>query len=83
MTVFIIEKVSASARGELSRWMIEIKPGVFVGKLSLTVSELLQKKILTATIIRKTNTEQGFEIKTIGQTTKKYIDFDGLFFPEK
>lgn len=83
MTIFIVEKGSQSVKGELSRWMIEVKPGVFVGKLSLAVCESLQKKVSIATIIRKTNTEQGFSITTIGETTLKYVDFDGVCFSEK
>lgn len=83
MTIFIVEKTSQSVKGELSRWMIEVKPGVFVGKVSLAVCESLQKKVSTATIIRKTNTEQGFSITTIGETALKYINFDGIYFPAK
>ena len=34
MVVIILEKVSASLRGELTRWMIEPHTGVFVGHVS-------------------------------------------------
>ena len=34
MTVLILERVPATLRGELSRWMIEPRTGVFVGKVS-------------------------------------------------
>ena len=38
MVVIILEKVSASLRGELSRWLIEPKPGVFIGHCLLYTS---------------------------------------------
>ena len=28
MVVFLMEKVSVSLRGEITRWMLELKPGV-------------------------------------------------------
>ena len=37
MVVFILENVSTSLRGELSRWLFEVKAGVFTGKVSVVV----------------------------------------------
>ena len=34
MIVMILEKVSVGLRGELSRWLIEPRTGVFVGQVS-------------------------------------------------
>lgn len=88
MTIFVLEKPTPSLRGELSRWMIEIKAGVFVGKISTTVTSILQEKIFSTssgaiTIIRKANNEQGFSIYSIGKTTLNYIDFDGVILTER
>ena len=44
MVVIILEKVSASLRGELSRWLIEPKPGVFIGHVSAMVRDKLWEK---------------------------------------
>ena len=41
MVVFVVERVQPSLRGELSRWLLEVKAGVFVGKLSALVREEL------------------------------------------
>lgn len=41
MVVFVLENVSNSLRGELSRWLFEIKAGVFTGKISALVREEL------------------------------------------
>jgi len=41
MVVLILEKVPRSLRGELTRWMIEVDTGIFVGRLSAMVRDLL------------------------------------------
>ena len=35
MVVMILERVPPSLRGELTRWMLELRAGVFVGTLNL------------------------------------------------
>ena len=44
MVVMILEKVPASLRGELTRWLIEPHPGVFVGHVSAMVRDRLWDK---------------------------------------
>ena len=41
MVVMVLERVPVSVRGELSRWMLELRAGVFVGTLSAMVRERL------------------------------------------
>lgn len=86
MLVMILEKVPPSLRGELSRWMIEPKTGIFVGKVSAMVRERLWFKCTTSansggvTQIWSSNNEQGFEIRSYGGTSMCPVDFDGLTF---
>ncbi|MCR4318385.1 MAG: type I-E CRISPR-associated endoribonuclease Cas2e [Planctomycetes bacterium] len=47
MMVLILDRVKESLRGELTRWMLEPKAGVFVGTLSAMVREHLWKKVIT------------------------------------
>ena len=44
VNVIILEKVPKSLRGELSKWLIEPKAGVFVGKTSALVKDKLWEK---------------------------------------
>jgi len=44
MVVMILEKVPQSLRGELTRWLVEVKTGVYVGHVNGLVRELLWKK---------------------------------------
>ena len=41
MTVIVLEKVPVALRGELTRWLLEIASGVFVGTISGLVRDLL------------------------------------------
>lgn|SRR5690606_33654903 len=71
MTVMILERVAPSLRGDLSRWMIELKAGVFVGRLSGLVRDNLWNRCLKlardedGTILQvwATNNEQGFDLR--------------------
>ena len=84
MVVIILEKVSPSLRGELSRWLIEPKPGVFLGHVSATVREKLWEKCCRAArgggVVQawSTNTEQRFAIRTYGRTKRQVMDLDGV-----
>ncbi|MFP4527950.1 MAG: type I-E CRISPR-associated endoribonuclease Cas2e [Candidatus Kapaibacterium sp.] len=84
MTIFIYKKVPASLRGEISRWMLEVSTGVFIGRISRLVREELWTKSVekckdgSITLIWKTNTEQGFDI--MSWNNKDYIptEMEGL-----
>jgi CRISPR-associated protein Cas2 len=84
MVVFILENVSTSLRGELSRWLFEVKAGVFTGKLSALVRDELwgligsKLKSGSALMVYSTNNEQGFSAKILGNRNRTLEDIDGL-----
>jgi CRISPR-associated protein Cas2 len=84
MVVFILERVPVSLRGELTRWMLELKAGVFVGDVSALVRNLLWQKIGEsikgggAILIYSSDTEQGFAVRYSGESSRKVRDFEGL-----
>jgi CRISPR-associated protein Cas2 len=84
MVVMILEKVPASLRGELSRWLIEPRPGVFVGHVNAMVRDKLwqkccEKKRAGGVLqIWSTNTEQRFQMRAHGDTARQIVEFDGL-----
>jgi CRISPR-associated protein Cas2 len=45
MVVIILEKVPVRLRGELTRWLLELKAGVFVGKVSAMVRDKLWQRV--------------------------------------
>lgn len=84
MVIIILEKVSPSLRGELSRWLVEPRPGVFIGHVSGLVRDKLWEKCCrsarTGGVFQawSTNNEQRFAMRTYGRTKKQVIEFDGV-----
>jgi CRISPR-associated protein Cas2 len=84
MMVLILEKVPATLRGELSRWMIEPRVGVFVGKVSAIVRDKLWEKACrgmkggAAMLLYSSPSEQGFSVRTCGETSRIPVDMEGL-----
>lgn len=89
MVVLILERVAPSLRGELTRWLIQPKTGVFVGRVSARVREMLWARVGRSLrsgagmLIHRDDTEQGFAIRTIGDTDRLIVDFEGLLLPQK
>ena len=83
MVVLVISNCSPQLRGTISRWMIEVDSGVYVGKLNQKVREALWNKVCKniatgqASMIYSSNTEQGYSFLT-HNTLRKPVDYDGL-----
>jgi CRISPR-associated protein Cas2 len=64
--------------------MLEVRAGVFVGKLSLRVRERLWAKVCASkkaggsVLIARAASEQGFSIVTHGDPSRSIIDMEGL-----
>lgn len=84
MTVLVMENVSPSLRGECTRWLLEIKAGVFLGTISAAVRERLWALVQERSeggdclIAYSANNEQGFCRKIWGNPRRTIVDFDGL-----
>lgn len=84
MTVLVMENVSPSLRGECTRWMLEIKAGVFIGTVSTMVRETLWNMVKEKSdsgnclIAYSSNNEQGYLMEMCGNPRRRVIDFDGL-----
>lgn len=86
MLLMICERLSPGARGELSRWLCEVVPGVFVGHASALVRDELWSRFTAdlagASIVQiwSTNSEQGFDVRVSGPPSRFPVEFDGLKF---
>lgn len=84
MIVLLLERVTPSLRGELTRWLLEPRAGVFVGDVSAMVRERLWEWVGdklgrgAAMLIYSTDNEQGYAIRIAGDTSRQIEDFDGL-----
>jgi CRISPR-associated protein Cas2 len=83
-TVIHLEAVPLSVRGTLSRWMLEPSEGTFVGPLPSGVRDEVWGMIcLGATEGRvmmawPSNNEQGFLLRSHGESRRRIRDFDGI-----
>ena len=84
MIVMILEKVPTSLRGELSRWLIEPRTGVFIGHVSAMVREKLWEKCSKSAAAGgvlqawSTNNEQRFQMRMMGDTSRQIVELEGL-----
>ena len=84
MTVIVLERVPVSLRGELTRWMLELKAGIFVGKVTAMVRDRLWERVCTnmkggaGMLIYSSDAEQSFTMRFWGAPDRTIVDFDGL-----
>jgi len=89
MLVIVVENAPPRLRGRLAVFMVEVRAGVYVGKLSKRVRERLTKTIevgLTgprgsigsAVVVWSTNAEPGYDFWTFGPNRRLPVDLEGL-----
>jgi CRISPR-associated protein Cas2 len=84
LTVIVVERATPGLRGQLTRWMLEVRAGVFVGTLSARVREKLWTLVRTrnasggSLLLYRTRSEQGFMVETSGDTSRSILDIEGL-----
>lgn len=91
MIVLILEKPTPSLKGLLTRWLLELHAGVFIGKISPRVREKLWSKVIewspphTAAIMIAPDPEreQGFSLRTHGMPQRILVDREGLFLVKR
>ena len=83
MIIIVLTLAPARLRGDLTRWLMEVTPCVYVGKVSARVRDRLWERITAeigdgkAVMIRPSNNEQGYKIKTYNSEWSTR-DYDGL-----
>ncbi len=82
MVTFVVESASDSLCGELTRWLLEPKHGVFVGNVNAMVREKLWDKIqnakTSAIMIFSSDSEQGYSLKMTGEPKRCVVDIEGV-----
>jgi CRISPR-associated protein Cas2 len=83
MTVISMSKVPHGVRGYLSRWVVEIDTGVYIGNFNSRVREQLWTEITSlirqgeATIAYRRKGDQGFAVEVSGGP-REARDHDGV-----
>jgi CRISPR-associated protein Cas2 len=84
VVVIILDRVSASVRGELTRWLLELKTGIFVGTISGAVRDALWLHVCSklkgggGILLHNAANEQGYAIRFHGKSSRQLVDLDGL-----
>ncbi|WP_338760709.1 type I-E CRISPR-associated endoribonuclease Cas2e [Nocardia vulneris] len=83
MVVLVLSACPAGLRGHLTRWLLEVSPGVFVGILTTRVRDLAWQRVTElakdgrAIMIYTTRTEQRLAFK-VHRHEWEPIDIDGV-----
>ena len=70
MVVLVLTAVPAGLRGHLTRWLLEIAPGVYVGHASRRVKDELWERVLElckdgrAVMVESARNEQHLDFRT-------------------
>lgn len=93
MLVTVVENAPPRLRGRLAVWLLEVRAGVYVGKVSRRVREMIWDQIEmgiedgNAVMAWTTNTESGFDFMTLGKNRRIPKEMDGIklvsFLPEE
>lgn len=83
MVVLVLSACPARLRGHLTRWLLEVAPGVFVGRLSARVRDQLWDLVRElvgvgrALMVHSAQNEQGMAFRTHGHDWAP-VDFEGV-----
>jgi CRISPR-associated protein Cas2 len=86
MVVYNVDLAPQKLRGMLSRFCLELRAGLFVGRLDGRMRELLWEKIeqlatarTRAVLIWREPTEQGYAFRTLGKDRREPVIVDGIW----
>ena len=93
MLVIVVENAPPRLRGRLALWLLEIRAGTYVGKVSRRVREMIWCTVAqgldegNAIMAWTTSTESGFDFTTLGPNRRIPVEMDGVklvsFLPEE
>jgi CRISPR-associated protein Cas2 len=84
MLVIVVENAPPRLRGRLALWLLEVRAGVYVGKVSRRVREMIWMNVEegiedgNAVMAWQTSTESGFDFLTLGENRRIPKEMDGL-----
>lgn len=86
MTVFVVSRVPQRLRGMLARYCLEVRAGLFVGRIDARLRDKLWEHVEhhtrsdgNAVVIWRESTEQGYAFRSIGDDRRQPVRRDGLW----
>ena len=93
MLAIVVENSPPRIRGRLAIWLLEVRAGVYVGKVSRRMREMIWDQLEqgieegNVVMVWSTNTEAGFDFITLGKNRRIPKEMDGVklvsFLPEE
>lgn len=83
-TVIVLIAAPEGLRGHLTRWLIEVAPGIFVGNVTRRIRDRIWTVVAgrigdgAAVMVEPAKNEQGWSTRTAGRQRWQPIDIDGL-----
>lgn len=83
MLVIAVENAPPRLRGRLAVWLLEVRGGIYVGKYSVKVREMIWRQVVAgiedgnAVMVWSTPDESGFDLRTLGPNRRIPVDLDG------
>ena len=83
MVVVVLTACPSGLRGHLTRWLLEIAPGIFCGKVSARVRDEMWNRIVEmskdgrALMVFSRRGDQGLDFRVLRHDWEP-VDFDGL-----
>lgn len=83
MIVIVLSACPTGLRGQLTRWLLEISPGVFVGRVPARVRDSLWERVVEyigqgrALMVHTASGEQGLSFRVHGHEWIP-VDYDGV-----
>lgn len=84
MLVIVVENAPPRLRGRLAVWLLEIRAGVYVGRVSTRTREMIWGTVEagieagSAVMAWSAPTAMGFDFETLGASRRVPVDLDGL-----
>jgi CRISPR-associated protein Cas2 len=84
MMVIVVENVPPRLRGRLAVWLLEVRAGIYVGKASSRIREMIWQQVEigledgNAVMAWSTNDESGFDFLTLGPNRRIPLELDGV-----
>lgn len=88
-TVVVLTAAAPGLRGYLTRWMVEVAPGVFVGGPGRRIRDAMWNVLSArigegqAVMIEPAASEQRWAVRTAGTDRRYPVDLDGLILMAK
>lgn len=93
LTVVVVENVPPRLRGRLALWLVEVRPGVYIGNYSMRVREMIWEQVVvgleekgSAVMVWSEPNDSGYDFVMVGDNRRIPKEMDGVklisFLPE-